>query len=105
MFQTLATACEIIFLVCFGASWPFNIIKAFKARTTKGTSLQFMLLICFGYISGIFKQIFTLLGNGSLSVLQWVAFACYIVNLLLVSTGVAIYFRNKKIDAQSANKG
>ena len=73
MFLSLATACEIIFLVCFGASWPFNIIKAYKARTTKGTSLQFMSLICFGYVAGIFKQIFTLLANNKLTALQWVA--------------------------------
>lgn len=96
----LATACEILFLVCFGASWPFNIIKAYKARTTKGTSLPFMSLICLGYVSGIFKQIFTLLGKGYLGTLQWVAFACYIINLLLVSTGIIIYFRNKKLDKQ-----
>ena len=36
MFENLAIVCEITFLVCFGASWPFNIIKAYKARTTKG---------------------------------------------------------------------
>ena len=104
MFLSLATAFEIIFLVCFGASWPFNIIKAYKARTTKGTSLQFMSLICFGYVAGIFKQIFTLLANNKLTALQWVAFACYIVNLTLVSTGIAIYFRNKALDKKAAEK-
>lgn len=104
MFQTLATACEILFLICFGASWPFNIIKAYKARTTKGTSLPFMSLICLGYVSGIFKQIFTCLDHG-LTALQWVAFACYIINLMLVSTGILIYFRNKQLDKNAALKG
>ena len=36
---------ETIMLVCFGFSWPLNVIKAYKARTTKGTSLPFIILI------------------------------------------------------------
>ncbi|MDY4675671.1 MAG: hypothetical protein SO373_00780 [Candidatus Borkfalkiaceae bacterium] len=100
MYGTLATICEIIFLVCFGASWPFNIIKAYKARTTKGTSLQFMSLICLGYVAGLFKMIFTWIDKGRLDPTQWIAFACYIINLAMVSSGIAIYFRNKKLDAQ-----
>lgn len=102
MFETLATVCEILFLVCFGASWPFNIIKAYKARTAKGTSLLFMSLICTGYVAGLFKMIFTYIAFDGLKTMQWVAFACYIVNLLMVSTGIVIYFRNKKLDAQKA---
>ena len=30
-------------LVCFGFSWPLNVVKAYKAGTTKGTSLAFCL--------------------------------------------------------------
>ena len=30
---------ESIMLICFGLSWPLNVIKAYKARTTQGTSL------------------------------------------------------------------
>lgn len=100
MFETLATICEILFLLCFGASWPFNIIKAYRARTTKGTSLQFMALICLGYVAGVFKMIFTWIDKGGLAPMQCVAFAFYIINLSMVSTGIAIYFRNKKLDAQ-----
>jgi len=101
MFGTLATICEIILLVCFGASWPFNITKAYKARTTKGTSLPFMSLIDFGYVSGILKMIFTHIENGKLTTLQWVACGFYILNLILVTTGIVIYFRNKKLDAEN----
>ncbi len=39
---------ETVMLVCFGLSWPLNVIKAFKARTAKGTSLPFLLLIITG---------------------------------------------------------
>lgn len=102
MYGTLATICEIAFLICFGASWPFNIIKAYKARTAKGTSILFMSLIATGYVAGIFKMIFTMLDAGCLKTLQWVAFAFYILNLILVSTGIVIYFRNKKLDAAAS---
>mgnify|MGYP004534202747 CR=1 FL=1 len=101
MFETMATVCEIILLVCFGASWPFNVIKAYKARTAKGTSLPFMSLIDFGYVAGICKMIFTLIENGTLTALQCVALGFYILNLVLVTTGIFIYFRNKKLDTKN----
>ena len=44
---------EIIMILCFGASWPFNVMKAYKARTAKGKSLLFLCLIIIGYIAGI----------------------------------------------------
>ncbi len=102
--ETLATICEIVMVICFGASWPFNIIKAYKARTTKGTSLLFMSLIGLGYVGGILGKIFTLAAKGGLTWLQWVAFAFYIINLCMIITGLTIYFRNKRLDAQRANE-
>lgn len=107
--ETLATVCEILMVICFGASWPFNIIKAYKARTTKGTSLLFMSLIGIGYVGGILNKIFTMFininaGKAPLTWLQWVAFAFYIINLALVSSGIIIYFRNKKFDKLAAEK-
>ena len=88
MLSTLATICEIVMVVCFGASWPFNVVKAYKARSTKGTSLLFMSLIDLGYIGGILNKIFTLIEQGGLNWLKWVAFGFYIL----------VYFRNKNIE-------
>ena len=48
---------ESIMLICFGLSWPLNVIKAYKARTTQGTSLPFILLIVTGYIAGIIAKV------------------------------------------------
>ncbi len=103
MLTTLANICEIVMVICFGASWPFNIIKAYKARTTKGTSLLFMSLIGLGYVGGILNKIFTLSEKG-LSWLQWVAFAFYFINLCMIITGLVIYFRNKRLDAEIVNE-
>ena len=39
----MAEILEITMIVSFGASWPLNVIKSYKARTTKGKSLTFLL--------------------------------------------------------------
>ena len=98
MLENIATILEIMMVICFGLSWPFNIIRSYHARTTKGTSLLFMSLIEVGYVAGIGCKILTLAARGFLTTLQWIAFVFYIINFIMVSIGLLIYFRNKKID-------
>ncbi len=102
MLETFATIFEIVMVICFGASWPFNIVKAYKARTAKGTSPLFMALIGIGYVGGILCKILTWIDKGGLSWLAYVAFAFYIINTIMVSTGLALYFRNKALDKKTA---
>ena len=49
----MAEILEIVMIVSFGASWPMNVVKSYKARTAKGKSLAFLCLILFGYVAGI----------------------------------------------------
>ena len=81
---------ETLMLVCFGFSWPLNVMKAFKAKTAKGTSLPFILLIVAGYIAGITAKLIT-------NQISYVLIA-YIVNLAIVSLNIVIYFRNVSLD-------
>ena len=81
---------ETVMLICFGFSWPLNVIKAYKAKTAKGTSLPFILLIITGYIAGISAKVIT-------GQINYVLIA-YIVNLAIVSLNIAIYFRNVSLD-------
>lgn len=81
---------ETVMLVCFGFSWPLNVMKAFKAKTAKGTSLPFILLIVAGYIAGITAKLIT-------NQINYVLIA-YIVNLAIVSLNIVIYFRNVSLD-------
>ena len=81
---------ETVMLVCFGFSWPLNVMKAFKAKTAKGTSLPFILLIVTGYIAGITAKLIT-------NQINYVLIA-YIVNLAIVSLNIVIYFRNVSLD-------
>lgn len=81
---------ETVMLVCFGFSWPLNVMKAYKAKTAKGTSLPFVLLIVAGYIAGITAKVIT-------DQINYVLIA-YIVNLAIVSLNIVIYFRNVSLD-------
>ena len=79
-----------LMLVCFGFSWPLNVIKAYRAKTAKGTSLPFVLLIITGYIAGITAKILS-------GQINYVLIA-YILNLAIVSLNVIVYFRNITLD-------
>ena len=83
-------------LICFGFSWPLNVIKAYKARTAKGTSLPFIILIITGYIAGIAAKII----NGQFNYVL----AVYFLNLAIVMLNIFVYIRNKALDKKgSAN--
>ena len=81
---------ESIMLICFGLSWPLNVIKAYRARTARGTSLPFILLILTGYIAGITAKLVT----GQINYVLIV----YLLNLAIVSVNVLVYFRNVSLD-------
>ena len=81
---------ETVMLVCFGFSWPLNVIKAYSAKTAKGTSLPFILLIITGYIAGISAKLIS-------GQINYVLIA-YILNLAIVSLNVIVYFRNVSLD-------
>ena len=81
---------ETVMLVCFGFSWPLNVIKAYRAKTAKGTSLPFILLIITGYIAGISAKLIS-------GQINYVLIA-YILNLAIVSLNLIIYFRNVSLD-------
>lgn len=40
-------------LVCFGFSWPINLVKNYKMRSAKSMSLSFLLMIWAGYVAGV----------------------------------------------------
>ena len=84
---------ETIMLLCFGFSWPLNVIKAYNAKTAKGTSLPFILLIFIGYIAGISAKII----SGQMNYV----FIVYLLNLAIVLLNIVVYFRNVALDNKS----
>ena len=83
---------ETVMLVCFGFSWPISVVKNYRSRTAKGMSPLFILLIMSGYLAGITAKILS--GNYTF------VLAVYILNLVLVSLNLLIYFRNIRIDQE-----
>ena len=88
---------EILMIVSFGFSWPMNVIKSYRARTAKGKSLPFLLLIITGYVFGIAGK---LIAGG----FKWYVMFFYVLNLVMVSMDLAMYFRNVRLDRMAARE-
>ena len=87
---------EFLMLCCFGFSWPFSIAKSIRSRSTKGKSLEFMLLIVAGYIFGIIHKV--------LCNFNWVTWA-YVALMMLVVADIALYFRNRRSEKRAERPG
>ncbi len=102
----MAEILEIIMIICFGISWPFNAIKSWKARTTKGKSLPFLLFILIGYVAGITSKFLNEAYMNSFAT-KWYVLIFYFINFIMVSIDLAFYFRNLHLDKlaeKEANK-
>ena len=85
---------EIAMVVSFGCSWPLNVMKSYKACTTKGKSLGFLLLIFFGYICGIASKLMA-------PSFKWYVLFFYVLNFIMVGADLVIYYRNYQLDKQA----
>ena len=92
---------EIIMIVSFGASWPMNVMKSYKARTTKGKSLSFLCLILFGYVAGIASKLMNEAYMAEFAS-KWYVLFFYFLNLFMVSLDLVLYYRNSKLDKAAA---
>ena len=93
----MAEILEIIMVVSFGASWPLNVMKSYKARTAKGKSLPFLCLIFFGYIAGIASKLMNEAYMAAFSE-KWYVLFFYVLNLVMVGTDLVLYFTNRALD-------
>lgn len=90
---------ELLMIVCFGISWPFNVAKSIRTRSTKGKSLVFLVAIFIGYIFGIINKLLT---NPN-----YVLYA-YAFNLLFVGLDLMLYLVNYRAERKGKaglNKG
>ena len=99
--ETFASYMEMLMVLCFGVSWPMNIIKAWKARTTKGISLFFYTFILAGYLFALVGKFALIIAHAPApwyETVHWYVMVFYVLNTLMVATGVGIYFRNKRLE-------
>ncbi|MEA4832865.1 hypothetical protein SDC9_97646 [bioreactor metagenome] len=80
---------ETIMMICFGVSWPVSVYKSYKARSAKGKSIAFLMLIEFGYSIGLIGKIIYNPGY---------VIAVYICNMVFVMADIVLYYRNRKLD-------
>lgn len=85
---------EVCMIVAFGLSWPMNVIKSYKARTTRGKSLTFLILIFFGYICGITGKLMA-------PSFKWYVLFFYVLNFFMVGADLLLYVRNYRVDKQA----
>lgn len=86
----MSSIMEAAMVICFGASWPLSLYKSLVSRTAKGKSLLFECLIAVGYVFGIGGK----LVGGNITYV----FIFYVLNLVMVSLDIAVYFRNCHLD-------
>ena len=78
---------EAMMLICFGASWPFALIKTYKTKNVKGKSRLFLSLVILGYVFGVLHKIFYGVD---------IVIYLYLLNLILVATDLFFVFRYRK---------
>ena len=79
---------EAAMLICFGASWPFAIVKAIRAKNPAGKSYLFAALVVAGYIAGSTARFMREGADG--------VFFLYIFDMLMVLTDTALCLHYRK---------
>lgn len=97
----MAELLEITMIVCFGFSWPMNVIKSYRARTTKGKSLMFLIFIFVGYIAGIASKFLNADYMANFAS-KWYVLFFYVLNLVMVGADLILYVRNKRLDIKNS---
>ncbi len=80
-------------MICFGASWPFQVAKTYKTKNVKGKSIFFLWLVEIGYICGmIHKALYS----------PDMVFFLYLLNFVLVGADMVLYYIYKNRDENKA---
>ena len=94
---TLAKIFEVAMLVLFGISWPFNLVKSIRSKSTKGKSLIFLILVDVGYICGMVSKFVSPIFVWST---DWWVFMIYAINFSFVTADLIAYFVNKNRESK-----
>ena len=95
----IAKVLEAVMIILFGISWPFNLLKSIRSKSTKGKSLLFLVLIDVGYIAGLTSKFFSETFVWST---DWWIFVIYSINFTLVTADLVVYFLNRSREKKIA---
>ena len=82
-------------LFAFGFSWPFAIVRTYRAKRVDGKSPQFMFIVIFGYLCGIAAHLVE-------ETKLWLCIV-YLIDIALVSTDLALYFHYSRKNREHPN--
>ena len=82
----ISQLCEFFMLFAFGFSWPFAIVRTYRAKRVDGKSPMFMAIVLVGYVFGIMARILDSDPSN-----DWLI-AVYLIDMTLVSTDLTLYF-------------
>ena len=87
---TISSIFEMMFLIGFGVSWPMNIVKDIRGKTSKGKSLMFLVFALFAYACGILSKLTA----------ETISFVLvfYIINAVMVVVDTVFWFVNHRRD-------
>lgn len=95
--ELLANILETMMILGFGISWPINVARGLRSRTAKGKSVLFDYFVLAGYFCGVAAKIIAQNYN--------LAFYFYFPNIIMVTTDIVIYYRNRRLDALAEESG
>jgi hypothetical protein len=89
MHDTFIQLFEAIMLICFGVSWPIDIVHTLRVKHASKKSLTFLALIICGYGAGIASKCVRSTGGGlPLEPVTWL----YAANVALVMVDLALSY-------------
>lgn len=91
---------EAAMILCFGLSWPISIYRSYVSRTAKGKSLFFEVFLWIGYVFGIARKILQFSSGEAGTVLFYLGWLFYVLNLVEITVDMALYFRNVRLDRE-----
>ena len=86
---------EFFMVFLFGLSWPITIRKSWTARTAKGKSILFSMLVWVGYLCGVIGK----LVSGRVTYV----FLFYVINLCSVTVDICLSLRNLRLDRMAGD--
>ncbi len=95
----MSKALEVLMLVCFGLSWPFNLAKSIRTRSTKGKSLVFLWAIVIGYLCGIAAKLVSRAPFAE----YWYVYLVYVLNTVMVASDLVLYYINRVREKRAEN--
>lgn len=96
--ENITDLLEALTILCFGLSWPISIRKSLISRTAKGKSLFFEVFLILGYACGIVRKIIQATALDASGFLFYLSFFFYILNFVMISIDIGLYFRNVNLD-------